>query len=267
MSDSTTFYDALGANYDLLINWKARLAREGPFYRRLFEEHGVKSVLDMACGTGRHAAMFRDWGLDVTACDPSQEMLRVCRRNYGDRGIEFAPVGFGEIQSLLQRTFDAITCLGNSHPHLLPEEDIRATLDDYRASLRPGGVLVIQTLNYAQMLADNDRFMAPVGGTIGDRELLFLRVFDFGEQFAEFNMVTLIKEAGSWRHSVETTRHRMTFRADLERHLRSAGFGEIRFYGDFNREPYDERTSDHLLAVAAPTDDASGGRKPSERNG
>lgn len=250
MSESIPFYDALGANYDLLISWQARLAREGPFYRKLFEERGVRSVLDMACGTGRHAALFREWGLDVVACDPSEEMLRVCRARYGDAGIAFRSVGFAEVQSRLSRTFDAITCLGNSHPHLLTEEAAQATLNDYHASLRGGGVLIIQTLNYAQMVADGERFMGPVGGMVADRELVFLRVLDLGDQFADFNMVTLIKEAGAWRHHVETTKHRMTFRPDLERQLQVAGFADVRFYGGFQCEPYDPRTSDHLLAVA-----------------
>ena len=45
--------------YEAMIDWPKRLAGEGPFYRRLFGRHGVRSVIDVACGTGRHAARGR----------------------------------------------------------------------------------------------------------------------------------------------------------------------------------------------------------------
>ena len=38
--------------YDALVDWPKRLANEEPFYRQLFERYNVKSVLDVACGTG-----------------------------------------------------------------------------------------------------------------------------------------------------------------------------------------------------------------------
>ncbi|MGD8240802.1 MAG: methyltransferase domain-containing protein [Armatimonadota bacterium] len=250
MAGDTDFYDALGANYDLLIDWEARLGREGPFYQRLFGEYEVNTVLDMACGTGQHAALFREWGLDVVGCDPSREMMAACESSFGDLGIEFLPVGFGEIGARIGRSFDAITCLGNSYPHLLTESAAQQALDDFHASLSPGGVLVLQTLNYAQMIADNERFMPPSSGAREGRELIFLRVLDFGAELVGFSMVTLVKEHGKWRHHVETTRHRPTFRPELEQQLRTAGFSETNFHGGFDGSAYEDRTSDHLLAVA-----------------
>ena len=62
-----TFYDELGEGYELMINWTARLNRESPFFRKLFKNHGVKRVLDCACGTGRHAIEFAGWGNRVSA--------------------------------------------------------------------------------------------------------------------------------------------------------------------------------------------------------
>ena len=55
-------FDDLTDIYEAMIDWPKRLANEGPFYRRWFERVGVQSVVDVACGTGRHAAMFHSWG-------------------------------------------------------------------------------------------------------------------------------------------------------------------------------------------------------------
>ena len=68
--------------YEAMIDWQKRLASEGPFYRRLFDRVGVHSVLDVACGTGRHAAMFHSWGLRVEGADISANMIERARRPF-----------------------------------------------------------------------------------------------------------------------------------------------------------------------------------------
>ena len=68
-------FDDLTDIYDAMIDWPKRLAHEGSFYRRVFEQHDVRSVVDVACGTGRHAAMFHSWGLRVEAADLSPAMI------------------------------------------------------------------------------------------------------------------------------------------------------------------------------------------------
>jgi SAM-dependent methyltransferase len=45
--------------YDALVDWSKRLAREEPFFRAVFEQVAARRVLDAACGTGRHAALFQ----------------------------------------------------------------------------------------------------------------------------------------------------------------------------------------------------------------
>ena len=71
------------AAYDAMIDWKRRLERETPFYRQLFERINIQSVLDVACGTGRHAEMFHTWGLSVEGGDVSPQMLDFCRTRCG----------------------------------------------------------------------------------------------------------------------------------------------------------------------------------------
>ena len=51
--------------YDRFVDWRKRLAREMPFYRREFEEHSVRRVIDVGCGTGMLPIQWAAWGLDV----------------------------------------------------------------------------------------------------------------------------------------------------------------------------------------------------------
>ena len=61
--DARDFYDGLGDDYDRMVSWEGRLAREEQFFNRLFDENGTWSVLDAACGTGMHAIAFARGGM------------------------------------------------------------------------------------------------------------------------------------------------------------------------------------------------------------
>ncbi len=69
-------YDSVAAYYDLLISWKERLKRERAFFARVFREYNASRILDTACGTGKHAIAFDDWGYHVVGADSSPAMVR-----------------------------------------------------------------------------------------------------------------------------------------------------------------------------------------------
>lgn len=70
-------YAQWASHYDRYPN--ALIALEEPLVRRLAGDVRGKRVLDVACGTGRHAAWLAGEGAYVTALDRSEEMLAVAR--------------------------------------------------------------------------------------------------------------------------------------------------------------------------------------------
>jgi SAM-dependent methyltransferase len=246
------FYDQLGAGYDTLIDWGERLRREAPLYRDLFARHGVRTVLDTACGTGEHAALFASWGLEVTAADLSAEMIAVCRRKYPDLPVEWVQAGFGETHAALGRTFDAVTCLGNSWPHVLTDDLAERATADFAQLLRPGGVLVIQQLNYEAMRLRHERFMGPQSRLVDGRETLFLRIFDLDRNPIRFTIVELTREGDSWSRAVRETQHRPWSAGEMQSLAEAGGFGAVQFLGSFAGDPFDPATSDQLITVTSP---------------
>jgi len=92
---SETSFDDLTDVYEAMIDWAKRLNAEAPFFRRLFEKHNVKRVADVACGTGRHAAMFHSWGLEVEGSDISPNMIDRARETFREpAGLRWAVRGF-----------------------------------------------------------------------------------------------------------------------------------------------------------------------------
>jgi glycine/sarcosine N-methyltransferase len=245
-------YDALGSDYDRFVDWEARLAHELPFFERLFAEHGLRRVLDAACGTGGHAVALARRGYEVMGTDLSAEMIAQARRNAAAAGVrvEFAVAGFGQLAQTVGSGFDAVLCLGNSLPHLLSAEAVAAALTDMAAALRPGGLLVIQNRNYNRVWQAKERFMSPSVHRDGDQEMLFFRFMDFHAETMTFNMARFWRTANGWDFSVDATELRPVFRDELAAALPAAGFQTVTFYGDYRYSPFDPADSGDLVAIA-----------------
>jgi len=139
--------DELVRWYDTLVDWSKRLSHETPFYRRWFAESGAQRVLDVACGTGHHAALFHDWGLEVEGADISAAMLELARRRYGEPpGLVWTCRGYtAPLQP--QRHFDVTLCVGNS---LALAPDLPAAGQAVSRMVEatvPGGIVIVHVAN------------------------------------------------------------------------------------------------------------------------
>jgi glycine/sarcosine N-methyltransferase len=250
------FYDSLGQDYDVMVSWKERLAREEAFFKRVFDANAVRSVLDAACGTGMHAITFARAGLACTGADLSPVMVQTARENAHDAGVQvrFEVAGFGELARRVGGTFDAVTCLGNSLPHLLDDISLRACLSDFAGLLKAGGCLVIQDRNYDRLLRDRARLMPLVSRADADGETLFLRITEYAggstDESIDFTLIVLKKRDGTWSQSVHTTPLRALRRTTLETELVSAGFSAVRTYGSYGFADFDAPGTNDLVAVA-----------------
>ena len=257
-------YDGFEA-YDRFVNWARRLAYELPFIEAQLQAARARRVLDAACGTGRHALALAQRGYDVLGVDLSAPMIERARANAaalrqvslpgpGPRMGEaaFVVAGFGGLAQAGQALdVDALLCLGSSLPHVLTEADLSATLADWHAALRPGGLLLVQNRNMDAVLTRRDRWMPIQERAAEGREWLFVRFYDFDEQGLTFNVVTLERSEGEpWRQRVDATRLYPWRRAQLVDALAQAGFTEVACYGDMAGGAFDEASSGNLVLTA-----------------
>jgi glycine/sarcosine N-methyltransferase len=246
-------YDALGADYDRFVNWADRLAHELPFLERVFQEHGVRRVLDAACGTGQHTIALAQRGYQAMGADLSAVMIERAQENAAATAANatFRLAGLGELARLGER-FDAAICLGNSLPHLLSAAAVAQALRDLATVLRPGGVLVVQNRNFDRVWAERERFMPPQSHRAGDEEWLFVRFYDFHKATVTFHMARLHRASSEqgWVQDVQSTELRPIFSDKLARELKTAGFGSLAFYGGYDGSAFEPDRSGDLIAVA-----------------
>lgn len=111
-------------------------------YRALVEELGVRSVLDVGCGTGELACSLAARGLDVVGLDPARASLDVARRKpHADR-VRWV---HGGVAALPPLQVDLVTMTGNVAQVFLTDEEWAAALRAVRAALRPGGRFVFES--------------------------------------------------------------------------------------------------------------------------
>jgi SAM-dependent methyltransferase len=245
-------YDDFSLDYDRFVDWPQRLAKELPFFLRLFSENGVKRVLDAACGTGHHALALARLGYEVVGADLSEAMVGRARANAAQVGVEvtFIQAGFGEFGEKVGDGFQTVICLGNSLPHLLSEEALRAALLDMRQIMEPKGLLIVQNRNYDRVWEKRERFMPLVAHKEGEEEWLFFRLMDFHPERLTFNLVTFHKEGGEWGYKVRATELRPIFKKEMEALLPLSGFEGVQFYGGYDFSPFDRERSEDLVVVA-----------------
>lgn len=242
-------YASVADNYDIMIDWPARLARERPFFAALFAENGVKRALDVGCGTGHHSRLFAELGANVVGIDPSEAMLARAKMLTSGDNPRFVPGGFAEIPQLDGR-FDFIAVLGNTLAHVETAPRLAEALTNMRGALAPGDTLCIQLINYGNLLTEGSRWLPIINRQVGDREFIFLREHRYTDRKAEFTIITLIRDGGKWTQQVERDTHLPLTSEVLRPALQCTGFSQVTLLGSYAGEPFDPATSPSLIVLA-----------------
>ena len=100
---------------------------------------GAKTLLDVACGTGKHLEQLREH-YQVEGLDISSEMLEVAHGRCPDVPLHQANMA----DFNLDHCFDVVTCLFSSIAYVKTPENLRRSISCMVRHLNPGGMLVIE---------------------------------------------------------------------------------------------------------------------------
>jgi SAM-dependent methyltransferase len=103
-----------------------------------------RTLLDLGCGTCRHALAMARRGVAVTGVDMSANMLTMGREALAEADVSPLPELFeGDARQVrLNRTFDAVTSLFHVMSYQNTEEDALALFRTAHAHLRAGGLFL-----------------------------------------------------------------------------------------------------------------------------
>ncbi|HEY3609623.1 MAG TPA: class I SAM-dependent methyltransferase [Pseudonocardiaceae bacterium] len=218
---------------------------------------GGARVLDVACGTGRHAVALAARGHHVTCVDISSDYLAATRRRAQARGVDVELVhsDMRDLSALPRASFDAAINMYTSFGYFDRDEDNTRSLSAIAAVLRPGGRLLVDVINrdwfvrnhFPSEFADAPgtefviRDYEEVDGTI----VLHQNVFDPEHSRLRWTC----RPSGENRADVVVD-YRMYSLHELLAMIRHSGLTPVRTLGDYDGRPYD-LFSPRLLCVAA----------------
>ena len=145
--------------------------------------------------------------------------------------------------------FDLIAILGNTLAYVENPRELRAVLRHCYHALAQHGVLVVQMLNYAKILDQEDLWLPVVERKTEDTHYLFLREYRRQKKHVEFSLIAL-QQGESWHLQLERSRHFPVIPDLFIRKLLKAGFNFFNFYADYAGAPFDPDQSGSLVAVA-----------------
>lgn len=108
--------------------------------------HTPRHILDLGCGTGLHDLQMAQAGISITGIDRSAEMIAFAkkyRETLSPDSRDRLQFGIGDIRSVdLRCRYDAVVSLFHVISYVVEEPDLKATFQNVRRHLIPGGVFL-----------------------------------------------------------------------------------------------------------------------------
>jgi SAM-dependent methyltransferase len=248
--ERNTFRGLHASYYDLIYADKP-YAEEARFVADAIGGGGPWRLLDLACGTGRHAFEFAAMGHEVTGVDYAADLLDVARLRganvtFLEQDMRALDVDAGP--------FDVVTCLFDSIGYLQTNEDIVAALSRAREHLAESGTVAVEFLHAAAALKHASpvrvrRWQTPSDGTlirISEVELDVERQL----MHVAYELIDVDASGAVAAHWTETQTNRFFAVEEMRALLDAAGLVADRFVPAYMPPQSIDDTVWHVFALA-----------------
>lgn len=203
------------------------------------KEPASLSVLDIACGAGRHALELARLGFRVTGNDLSPFLLEEARKEALNKGLQLNLTCCDMRQIPASYLFDLVVQLFTSFGYFDLKKDDQLVLSKVNDALKSGGWYVLDLLNPAPLV----RNLVPHSTRIvGNLTLLEKRSFENNRVNKTITITPLHGETVTFSESV-----RLYGREEIHSMLLDAGFSVVDTAGNYQGEPFRENDSPRMM--------------------
>ncbi|HEX6511167.1 MAG TPA: class I SAM-dependent methyltransferase [Chloroflexota bacterium] len=223
----------------------AELAQRGDaaLWRELGQAHAGGSILEIGCGCGRVTELLAQAVGWVVGIDLSPELLAQAQHRLA--GSQTALVLADVRRLALRHQFDLIVAPDDPFSHLLTDADRQQAFSSVAAQLAPGGRFVLDALWFPPN--------RPADGVAQDITVEG-RVVHLTERWRCDAVSHRCLAEFHYRDSGQATRAHFEARywtpTELRSRLSATGLRSTAWWGSYDRQPWDEQRSQHLIVEA-----------------
>ena len=140
-------FDKYAAYYDLFYKDKD-YEEEGNYIHGLISEHHpeAKTILDLGCGTGKHAFHFASLGYQVDGIDFAESMIQQANKSLiseYENQKERLSFYVGDIRNYRnEKKYDVVVSLFHVMSYQVTNADLQASFETAKTHLKKGGILI-----------------------------------------------------------------------------------------------------------------------------
>lgn len=195
-------------------------------------------LLDLACGKGRHSITLNQLGYTVKGVDLSPNSIAEASKSSNEQ-LTFAVQDMR--QAIPNEKFDAIFNLFTSFGYFDSIDDNIRVVQAMNSMLNENGILVIDFMNATKVI---DSLVLEEEKIIDGIEFHIERKYD-GQHIFKFIHIKDGESVFDYSERVQALKQ-----VDFEKLLTENGFEILRNFGDFNLNPFQEKSSDRLIIIA-----------------
>ncbi len=215
---------------------------EADFLEKVLHVPAGASIVDLACGGGRHCLELSARGYRMTGVDISPEFLAVARAAAAERGLAVTWEQRAMHELPWEASFDGAICMGNSLGGL-DDAGIDAFLRAAARALKPKSRLVVNTGFVAESLLPHlvERYWTPL------EDILYLAHRRYDPVEGRLNVdYMFIRDSQVEKKSAFGQVY--TYK-EFCRRIEEAGYENIEGYGSTAQEPYQLGSHDLFLVA------------------
>jgi len=193
----------------------------------------VRTVLDLACGTGSLTCVLAERGYDMTGVDLSEEMLAVAMEKGRKLSVEPPLFLHQSMDKLdLYDTVDACVCCLDSVNYVTKPAVLRKAFQRVHLFLTPGGTFIFDINTPEKLMGlDGQMFM----DENEDAACIWRTEYSKRRRICTYGMDIFIRAEGDlWKRDEEIHEEYAYTPEELVSYLKEAGFEDIRQFGNMS---------------------------------
>lgn len=238
--NNTWFSDWFDSPYYHLLYSNRDQKEAKAFILRLMNYLGLpggSSVLDLACGKGRHSKTIASLGMQVVGLDLSPSSIEEANQE-ANENLSFL---VGDMRNLtFDQDFDLVVNLFTSFGYFTRLSDNSLVLEGVKRALKPGGTFVLDFFNGTK-----------VKNTLVKNEVVQRGSIDFelNRSIEDGRVIKDIRFHDKEDHHFQE-RVQLIFPDDFKDMLQRSGFEIIHTFGSYSLDAFNEQRSDRFILIA-----------------